>query len=248
MNTAQLMARFDPDYQMKLQKVQQTMELERYRTSEKWQQLQYMAGREDQNAQYRAEQEEKREVMRGENALSVESKRGENALTLADKDHQNKFSQLQSISEREDQREEMKGQTALNLADKAHTNQLAQIQAEFQNQVSLSAFNSGISAVHKLMDENNKKRESLLKRREDRNIIRGRCQELVMETVANELLAKNQHARELEKMNLASSLNQAEQYFQSVCLYLSQLLEASKEEEAKAEIDRLFSEWGAGNV
>jgi hypothetical protein len=45
-------------------------------------------------------------------------------------------------------------------------------------------------------------------------------------------------------MTHESDLKKSEQYFSSVCSYLSQLLDSSKEQEAKAEIDRLFEEWG----
>ncbi len=236
-NTAQLMARFDPDYQMKLQKVQQASELAYFK-----------ANADMAREQFRARREDQRETMRSETALSIESKRGNNALTLADKDHQNKLSQLQYISGREDQREEMKGQTALALADKDHTNQLARMQTDLQNRVALSGFDSGILAVHKIMEEDNNRRASMLRQMESHSQLRGELTKMAFGAMLQKLEAKEAHARDMEKMSLASSLNQAEQYFQSVCLYLSQLLEASKEEEAKAELDRLLSEWGAGNV
>jgi hypothetical protein len=237
MNTAQLMARLDPDYQMRLQKVQQASELAYFK-----------ANTDMQRERYRAEREDQRESIRSQTALSVENKRGDNALTLADKEHQNKFSQMQYLSEREDQRETMRGETALALSDKDHQNQLTRMQTDLQNRLTLAGFDSGVLATHKMMDEDNNRRASMLAQMENRTQLRGEVFKMLAGAIVQEKLAQKQHARDLEKMNLASNLKQGEQYFESVCLYLAKLLDASREEEAKAEIDRLFKEWGAVEV
>jgi len=211
-NFAQLMTRFDPHYQLKLQQIQQSayaeqyragasMERERYKAGEKWQQMQFMAGREDQ-----------REAMRGQNAFAVEEARGRNDL---------------------------------NLANNEHDNRLAQMQADLEHRMSIAGFESGILATQKIMDEDNNRRASMLAGMAERSQLRGEVFKMLAGAIIQEKLAQKQHARDMEKMTHESDLKKSEQYFSSVCSYLSQLLDSSKEQEAKAEIDRLIEEWGA---
>jgi len=49
------------------------------------------------------------------------------------------------------------------------------------------------------------------------------------------------HKRDLEKMQLASSLKQSEQYFQSICLRISNLMDDSQEEKVKQEIAQMYA-------
>jgi hypothetical protein len=44
-------------------------------------------------------------------------------------------------------------------------------------------------------------------------------------------------------MQLANSLKQSEQYFQSICLRLSKLLDSSQEEKVEQEIAQLYAMW-----
>lgn len=234
-NLAELMLRFDPHYQLKLQQIQQSayneqyrasanMERERFKASEEWQRVQYKAGEEWRQAQYKAEQEnqrmqtmfareDQREEMRGKNALAVEEARGRNALNLAGYEHQNK---------------------------------LAQMQADLENRLTASGFESGILAMQKLIDEDNHRRASLLKQIEERSQLRSKVTKMLAGAIIQEKLAQKQHQRDLEKMSHESNLKQAEMYFSGVCGYLWKLLDASKEQEAKDEIDRLHEAWRAG--
>jgi len=79
----------------------------------------------------------------------------------------------------------------------------------------------------------------------ERSQLRGEVFKMLAGAIIQEKLAQKQHARDMEKMTHESDLKKSEQYFSSVCSYLSQLLDSSKEQEAKAEIDRLIEEWGA---
>ena len=223
-NLAQLMARFDPHYQLKLQQIQQSayneqyrayanMERERFKANEEWQRMQYKAEQDSQRMQTMLAREDQREEMRGKNALAVEEARGRNALNLATHEHQNK---------------------------------LAQMQADLENRLTVSGFESLILSTQKIMDEDNNRRASLLKQLEERSQLRGEVTKMLMGAIIQEKLAQKQHKRDLEKMSHESDLKQAEMYFSGVCGYLWQLLEASKEQEAKAEIDRLHEVWRAG--
>ena len=234
-NFVQLMARFDPHYQLKLQQIQQSayneqyrayanMERERFKANEEWQRMQYKASEDWRQTQYKAEQEnqrmqtmlareDQREEIRGKNALAVEEARGQNALNLATHEHQSK---------------------------------LAQMQADLEHRLTIAGFESGILATQKIMDEDNNRRASLLKQIEERSQLRGEVTKMLMGAIIQEKLAQKQHKRDLEKMSHESDLKQAEMYFSSLCGYLWKLLDASKEQEAKAEIDRLHEVWRAG--
>lgn len=183
------------------------------------------------------------EDQRMQKALTVEHYRSGNALMLADKEHHNKLAQTQYQANREDQRAAMKGQAAVALADRKHGNQLEQMQVELQNHIALAEFNTGLSVITTLMEEDGKVRTSMLARMENSHKVQDEAFKKLTDAVIQEKLAQKQHYRDLEKMQLASSLKQSEQYFQSFCLRLSNLLDDSKDKEAKQEIAQMWAAW-----
>jgi hypothetical protein len=63
------------------------------------------------------------------------------------------------------------------------------------------------------------------------------------EALIQEKQAQKQHKRDLEKMQHESNLKQSEQFFQSICLRLSKLLDNSDKEKMKEEIAQLHAMW-----
>lgn len=183
------------------------------------------------------------EDQRRHRALELEYYQSGNASILADKEHQNKLAQIRYQADREDQRVAIKGQAAVTLANKEHENQLEQVRVKLQNQMALAEFNTGLSVIPKLMEEDGKGRTSILARMENSHKVRDEVFKMQAGAVIEEKLAQKQHHRDLEKMQLTSSLKQSEQYFQSICLRLSNLLDDSKEEKVKKEIDQLAALW-----
>ena len=264
---AQFFARFDPHYQLKLQQIQHSaeaeqyrawasMERERYKAGSKWQQTQFMSEQENQRMYYKTGEEWKQtQYKAGEEWRKTQYKAGEEwRLTQYKTEQENQ--RLQKTLDREDQREAIRGQNAiaveemrgrndLNLANNEHGNRLLQMQADLEHRMTMAGFESGILATQKIMDEDNKRRENLLATIGARSQLRGEVTKMLAGAIIQEKLAQKQHARDMEKMTHESDLKKSEQYFLTVCAYLGQLLDASKEQEAKAEIDRLFEEWGA---
>lgn len=93
------------------------------------------------------------------------------------------------------------------------------------------------------MEENGKVRTSMLTRMENSHKVRDEIFKMQAGAVIQEKLAQKQHKRDLEKMQHESNLKQSEQYFQSICLRLSKLLDDSQEEKVKKEIAQLYAIW-----
>lgn len=180
---------------------------------------------------------------RRQTALELENHRSRNSWMLADKEHQNKLAQTQYQADREDQRAAMKGRDAVTLANTEHGNQLERMQVELQNHIALAEVTTKLSVITTLMEENGKVRTSTLARMEKSHEVRDEVFKMQVGAVIQEKLAQKQHRRDMEKMQLASSLKQSEHYFQSICLRLSKLLDDSKEDKAKQEIAELHAMW-----
>lgn len=188
------------------------------------------------------------EQQRFQTALTVEHWRLENSLMLADKEQQNKLAQIQYQANRDDQREAMKSHNAIALANKERENQLErmqveqqnrleQMQVELQNHKAIAEFNTELSIISKLMEEDGKGRTSILARMECSHKDQDKTLYMLRESFVQDRLAKKQHNRNLEKMQLESLLKRREQYVQSYCLRNSQ------EEKAKQKLDQLFAMW-----
>lgn len=192
---------------------------------------------------YKIEQGIFLEGHRRQGALELENYRSGNALMLADKENQNKLTQIHYQSDREDQRVVMKEQTAAALANNEHENQLGRMQVELQNHMILGEFKTGLSVITTLMEEDGKVRTSMLARMENSHQVRDEVFKMQAGAVIQEKLAQKQHYRDLEKMQLGSSLKQSEQLFQSICLRISNLLDDSQDDKVKQEIDQLAALW-----
>jgi len=209
-DTVELMARLEPEQQLKLFKIEQNIFL----------------------------QERRRQA-----ALELENHRSRNSWILANQEHQNKLSQTQYQADREDQREARKAQSAETLAKQTHEHQLERMQVELQNHIALAETTTKLSVITTLMEENGKGRTSMLARLENSHEVQDEVFKMLTGAVIQEKLAQKQHKRDMEKMQLASSLKQSEHYFQSICLRLSKLLDDSQEDKAKQEISRLYEMW-----
>ena len=184
-----------------------------------------------------------RHCQRRQTALELENYRSDNASMLANQEHRNKLSEIQYHADRDDQRAAMQGQTAAALANKNHENQLELMQVELQNNIALVEFNTGLSFITTLMEEDGKVRSSMLSRMENSHKVRDEIFKMQAGAVIQERLAQKQHKRDLEKMQLASSLKQSEQLFQSICLRLSKLLDDSQDDQVEKEIAQLLEIW-----
>ena len=176
-------------------------------------------------------------------ALELENHRSRNAWILANQEHQNKLSQTQYQADREDQREAMKAQSSATQAKQTHEHQLERMQVELQNHIALAETTTKLSIITTLMEEEGKVRTSMLARMKNSHEVLDEVFKMRDEAVIQEKLAQKQHHRELEKIRLASSLKQAEHYFQAICLRLSKLLDDSQEDKAKQEIAQLYAMW-----
>ena len=137
----------------------------------------------------------------------------------------------------------MKAQWAATQAKQTHENQLERMRVEHQNDLALVKTNAQLSIPLKLMEEDGKVRTSMLDRMKDSHNSRDKVHEKLADAVIQEKQAQNKHKRDLEKMQLESSLKRAEQLFQSICLRLSKLLDDSQEDKAKQEIAKLHAMW-----
>lgn len=172
------------------------------------------------------------EDRKNQRAVDVENMRLQNALILADKEHQNKLTQLQYQANNEVELTAMKSQAAVALTNN-----------ERENKIALADFNSKLAVTTTLMEENCNMRASMIARIENSHKVRDDIYKKQIEAVIQEKLAQKQHKRDLEKMYHESNLKKSEQYFQSICLRLSKLLDNSQDEKVKEEIDQLFAMW-----
>lgn len=209
-NPVELMARFEPEQQLQLFKIQQSIFL----------------------------QNQKRQT-----ALELENYRSRNSWMLNERKHQNELAQIKYQADREEQQTALKAQVTVALADKAHSNQLEQMQLELQNKMAFAEFTTGLSVVTMLMEEDSKVRTSILARMANSHAVREEKSKMLYEAVIHEKRVQKQHLRDLEKMQFASSLKQSEQYFQSICLRLSRLLDEGKTDKVQEEIDQLCAKW-----
>lgn len=152
------------------------------------------------------------EHQRSETALTVERWRLDNSLWLSDKENQNKFEQMQYQANTDYQREAMKGQNAAALADKEHANRMEQIklkhnnqlermQVELQNHKAIAEFNTELSIIPKLMEEDGKGRTSILARMECSHKDQDKTLYMLRESFVQDRLAKRQHDRQIAQLH-----------------------------------------------
>jgi hypothetical protein len=170
--------------------------------------------------------------MRTSGALEVEDVRGKNALSVEEFRHQ-------SASHVEHQR----GQNSLTLAQVEHLNLLERMETDLRYSITRAGTESAVLATHKVIDEDNKRRASLLDHIQARGQLRGKVQEMLIGAVIQEKLAQKQHVRDIEKLEKESSLRRFEAYWNSFTALISSLYESGKRDEARAEIDRQIEKW-----
>ena len=236
MNYAELSARLDPHYSMKMMHLRESVyakaDIERFRANEAVNRENLRASNEMDRERFRADRDDSRherdisaqrdvEEYRGQTARSVEEMRGTNARALASQQHDG----------------------AMSLAQREHENMLVRMEDDLQLQMTKSGLDSGLQFMHKMADEGTALQNHLMRKMEQRSQMRGDVFKMLFGAVIQEELAQNQHTRDFEKREHESSLRRAETYFNSVCAYLSSLIEKGREATARAEIDRLVREW-----
>jgi hypothetical protein len=187
-----------------------------------------------QGEQYRAQSAMEREHVKANAAMERERFRAGEA-----------WQQANHLANREDQREQARGQTAIELSKQEHGQRLAEMQADLENHARMAGIESNLLAVHKILDEDNNRRASLNRQLEDRSKLRGEVFKMLAGAVIQEKLAQRQHAREKELRQVDHENRKAESYWNSVCAYLSALIDTGKTDAAKGEIDRLLATWQA---
>jgi hypothetical protein len=247
MNLMQLTSRFDPSYSLKLQQLQSDIqskydianinnnaalhrenvksgyELERQNIKENgaMERERFRLSREDSRLDRTISAQFELEETRGKSALEVERLRGSNSVSLANVSHSNNL----AISATEQK------------------NAIMRMEYELRTQIEKSGFDSGVLAVQKLIDQDDKKRLSLTTQMESRALLRGRIQEKLIDAVIEVRTSRFKHDLEIQRMEKQSSLSQADTYFNMVTGYVFSLLNTGKEQEAKDEIDRLIRQW-----
>jgi cell division protein FtsI/penicillin-binding protein 2 len=172
------------------------------------------------------------EQMRGQATLEREYIRANSAMDVA------RFN-----ASMEDQRQQAQGQTALQLSTQEHAQKLEQMQAALDNNMALAGMESGILAMHKIMDESTKVRASTLAQFEEGTKLRGDLLKMGLEYVLKEKLAQKQHARDMEMASHQNQLQAADRYWHSVCAYLDGLLGKGLQDRANEAVNDLWASW-----
>ncbi|NHZ66631.1 hypothetical protein [Massilia genomosp. 1] len=249
MNAMELISKFNPSHNLEMQKLYTTIqakvgvskidneaalhrehvkagyEIDRQKVREDgaMDRERFKGNREDERLEKTISAQFEMEEMRGKGALDVERLRGENNVSVTNLHHSNNL----ALS-----REEQK-------------NVITRMELELRNQIQKSGFDSGVLAVHKLIDEDNKRRASLTTQMELRSSLRAKIQEKIVDAVIDVRVSRMKHDLEVKRMEKQSELGQADTYFNMVTGYVLALLNKGKEQEAKDEIDRLVRQWEA---
>lgn len=139
--------------------------------------------------------------------------------------------------------EQLRGQNSITLSNTEHKNAITRMEEDLRGQIAKSGFDSGVLAVHKTIEEDNKKRDTLIAQIEARTALRSRVQEKIIDAMIKEKLAQKQHSRDMERLEKESSLRRFETYWNSFTGFILSLYESGKRDEARAEIDRQIEKW-----
>lgn len=183
--------------------------------AQEWKEVQLRVESEKQQLQAKIESEFQLEEARGRNAVLTEETRGEYGLML----------------------EETRGQNALALAKREHKNKLKEMTAEVFNRMSVVGFESSVMAVHKIIDEDNKRRASLLEWMAKRGELRNKVQEMAVAFILKHKSSEVEHRQEMEKMKLANKLKKSEMKL------ASKLGTSKKQQEEQDELDNILKGW-----
>lgn len=226
-NFATLTARLDPKYALRARELEQNIyakfELEKYSNDAAMQREHVRGGYDIERESIRANREDSRNEKSINAQYDIERMRGENSTSV----------------------ERMRGENNLSITRVEHENAIIRMENDLRNHITRAGVDSGILAVHKLMDEDASRRKSLTHQIEQRSQLRGEVFKLLAGAVIQEKLAQKQHARDLEKMEKESALRRADAYWSNLCGYILALMDKGKEQAAKDEIDRLVKQWEA---
>lgn len=161
------------------------------------------------------------EKSRGESALGVARLQTETSVTL----------------------ENMRGANSISLSNTEHKNALLRMEEDLRGQIARAGFDSGILAVHRTIEEDNKKRTTLIAQTEARSALRARVQEKLIDAVITEKLAQKQHARDMEKLEKESELKRFETFWSAFTGFVLGLYQQGKQDEARAAIDAQIEQW-----
>ena len=174
------------------------------------------------------------EKIRGDSALGVARLQGENNVTIENMRGEN----ARGV-------EQLRGENSLALSNVEHKNIIARMEEDLRNQITKAGFDSGVLAVHKTIEEDNKKRNTLIAQIEARTALRSRVQEKLIDAVIKEKLAQKQHARDMERLEKESELRRFETFWSSFSGFIMSLYQQGKQDEARAAIDRQLEQWQA---
>lgn len=174
------------------------------------------------------------EKLRGDSALGVARLHSENSLTIENMRGDN----ARGV-------ELLRGENSLALINTEHKNAIARMEDDLKNQLAKAGFDSGVLAVHKTIDEDSKKRNTLIAQMEARTVLRSAVQEKLIDAVIKEKLAQKQHARDMERLEKESELRRFETFWSSFSGFVMSLYQQGKQDEARAAIDRQLEQWRA---
>ena len=237
--------RAEVNYNLEGVKSQAEMERERFRAGANLNLEQVKSQADLKKEQFRAGSEMEREQFRAGTSFQLESAKSQAAMEREQFNAMELWKRTELQMQREDAREVIKGENDLMLSYENHHNHLVEMQADLDHRLKLVGAELRVSATKTLLEEDTKRRASLVQQIEQRGALRSEVFKMLAGAIIQEKLAQRQHKRDMEMEAHKSELRRIEHYWDSIVAYLGALVGGNKIEVAKSEIDRLLSDWGA---
>jgi hypothetical protein len=248
-NIVSLLTQFDPHYQLQANKLEHEIrakyDISRYNNESALSREHVRGGYAMDREQFKAGREDERLNQTINAQTTLEKFRGETTLGVARLHSENNITVEKMRGDNSKEIEHLRGETALTLSSAEHKNIIARMEEDLRSHITKSSFDSGVSSVHKLMDEDNKKRASLISQIEARSLLRGRITEKLIDAVIDVKVTRMKHDLEIKRMEKESELRRVDAYWNMLVSYLLALMNKGQEQEAKGEIDRLLEQWQA---
>lgn len=214
MNFAQLSARLDPSYNLKMQHLQAKLEGDYAITH------------------YKGQQQAQLEYDKHQYARQMERER---------RDYENDREQDRRNFEIDQERRRL--ETSREIESDKHKFRLEMLEAELSQHMKKMEGNRHFEKLSRLDAMEQEVFSGAARNMDTRSQLRGEVFKQLASAVIQEKLAQKQHAREMEKMRLEHEFKKESRVWDQLCAYIFALMENNQKKQAEEYIDKLVKDW-----
>lgn len=225
MNLAQLSARLDPSYNLKMQHLQAKIEGD------------YAI------ANYRGQQQARIEYDKQQNARQMERERRDYE---SDREQDRRNFEIGRENEKRDferEQDRQRLQTSREIESDKHKHRLEMLDAELSQNMKKMEGSRHFDKLSRLDAMEQEVFSSASRNMDTRTQLRGEVFKQLAGALIQEKLAQKQHARDLEKMRLEHEQKKDARVWDQLCSYIFTLMENNEKKKAEEYIDKLVKDW-----